>query len=475
MKSVQLTMSSPAGNLQPGVDPRRTVAVDDKNAFPHRVTMAMGHQRFLPVTLAVPYHACMDMPFGQSPLLAAGVARLPARVCDARFDPDPVHLFPLGFDKQLVRFAEYHPVPASRPWLLLACFEHRLPALFLLLTPQLAEFTRPAVNRGVAHHRGQAQLFPVCRCFPEGLVRCLHHQLRRQPRTNSLALVQAQRLIQKVPITSCPVPIALPPVGDRPNQRVQRSWLEVLQHQPTGPLTRQLFVQPLQQFPQGRLQELGALLAHVFLQSLEAPTIRRYSKDSAELLHKFGAHGRPHILSRCGGLCEVSLFSRQVANPAWTASYPQKTLLYPALGLSQAFRGTKPVSVCFHGVPEMIRCIKREIPPERFRPTSAMGTPAWSTPRPSCATRFARLVACRLMSSSESSARTRNSSTLFMTWSSRPVLRQHSTSMMAAKPRRLQLRPRCLTRSAKVSTWLSAAPRPRKPSVEIPLAARRTR
>src|SRR5690606_15397407 len=56
--------------------------------------------------------------------------------------------------------------------------------------------------------------------------------------------------------------------------------------------------------------------------------------------------------------------------------------------LSQAFRGTKPVSVCFHGVPEMIRCIKREIPPERFRPTSAMGTPAWSTPRPSCATRF---------------------------------------------------------------------------------------
>src|SRR5690606_3208453 len=67
--------------------------------------------------------------------------------------------------------------------------------------------------------------------------------------------------------------------------------------------------------------------------------------------------------------------------------------------LSQAFRGTKPVSVCFHGVPEMIRCIKREIPPERFRPTSAMGTPAWSTPRPSCATRFARLVACRLMSS----------------------------------------------------------------------------
>src|SRR5690606_31777019 len=60
----------------------------------------------------------------------------------------------------------------------------------------------------------------------------------------------------------------------------------------------------------------------------EAPTIRRYSKDSAELLHKLGAHGRPHILSRCGGLCEVSLFSRQVANPAWTASYPQKTLLY---------------------------------------------------------------------------------------------------------------------------------------------------
>src|SRR5690606_9802994 len=54
MKSVQLTMPSPAGNLQPGVDPRRTVAVDDKNAFPHRVTMAMGHQRFLPVTLAVP-------------------------------------------------------------------------------------------------------------------------------------------------------------------------------------------------------------------------------------------------------------------------------------------------------------------------------------------------------------------------------------------------------------------------------------
>src|SRR5690606_15372451 len=72
--------------------------------------------------------------------------------------------------------------------------------------------------------------------------------------------------------------------------------------------TRQLFVQPLQQFPQGRLQELGALLAHVFLQSLEAPTIRRYSKDSAELLHKLGVHGRPHILSRCGGLCEVSLF-----------------------------------------------------------------------------------------------------------------------------------------------------------------------
>src|SRR5690606_20442131 len=108
--------------------------------------------------------------------------------------------------------------------------------------------------------------------------------------------------------TSCPVPIAPPPVGDRPNQRVQRSWLEVLQRQPTGPLTRQLFVQPLQQFPQGRLQELGALLAHVFLQSLEAPTIRRYSKDSAELLHKLGAHGRPHILSRRGGLCEVSFF-----------------------------------------------------------------------------------------------------------------------------------------------------------------------
>src|SRR5690606_25035047 len=79
----------------------------------------------------------------------------------------------------------------------------------------------------------------------------------------------------------------------------------------------------------GRLQELGALLAHVFLQSLEAPTIRRYSKDSAELLHKLGVHGRPHILSRSGALCEVSLFSRQVANPAWTASYPQKTLLYP--------------------------------------------------------------------------------------------------------------------------------------------------
>src|SRR5690606_38906196 len=156
------------------------------------------------------------------------------------------------------------------------------------------------------------------------------HQLRRQPRTNSLALVQAQRLIQKVPITSCPVPIAPPPVGDRPNQRVQRSWLEVLQRQPTGPLTRQLFVQPLQQFPQGRLQELGALLAHVFLQGLEAPTIRRYSKDSAELLHKLGVHGRHHILSRCGGLCEVSLFSRQVANPAWTASYPQKTVLCPA-------------------------------------------------------------------------------------------------------------------------------------------------
>src|SRR5690606_42002668 len=78
-------------------------------------------------------------------------------------------------------------------------------------------------------------------------------QLRRQPRTNSLALVQAQRLIQKVPITSCPVPIAPPPVGDRPNQRVQRSWLEVLQRQPTGPSTRQLFVQPLQQFPQGQI------------------------------------------------------------------------------------------------------------------------------------------------------------------------------------------------------------------------------
>src|SRR5690606_3379903 len=153
----------------------------------------------------------------------------------------------------------------------------------------------------------------------------------RQPRTNSLALVQAQRLIQKVPITSCPVPIAPPPVGDRPNQRVQRSWLEVLQRQPTGPMTRPLFVQPLQQFPQGRLQELGALLAHVFLQSLEAPTIRRYSKDGAELLHKLGAHGRPHILSRCGGLCEVSPFLRQVANPTWTASYPQKTLLYLTL------------------------------------------------------------------------------------------------------------------------------------------------
>src|SRR5690606_30267247 len=106
-----------------------------------------------------------------------------------------------------------------------------------------------------------------------------------------------------------------------------------LQRQPTGPLTRQLFVQPLQQFPQGRLQELGALLAHVFLQGLEAPTIRRYSKDSAELLHKLGVHGRPHILSRCGGLCEVSLFSRQVANPASTASYPQKTLLYHSAAL----------------------------------------------------------------------------------------------------------------------------------------------
>src|SRR5690606_36589749 len=355
MKSVQLTMPSPAGNLQPGVDPRRTVAVDDKNAFPHRVTMAMGHQRFLPVTLAVPYHACMDMPFGQSPLLAAGVARLPARVCDARFDADPVHLFPLGFDKQLVRFAEYHPVPASRPWLLLACFEQRLPALFLLLTPQLAEFTRPAVNRGVAHHRGQVQLCPVWRCFPEGLVRCLRQQLRRQPRTNSLALLQAQRLIQKVPITSCPVPIAPPPLGDRPNQRVQRSWLEVLQRQPTGPLTRQLFVQPLQQFPQGRLQELGALLAHVFLQRLEAPTIRRYSKDSAELLHKLGVHGRPHILSRCGGLCEVSLFSRQVANPAWTASYPQKTLLYPRLsrGFLQSAAGLHQKCGRAHFVPAL--------------------------------------------------------------------------------------------------------------------------
>src|SRR5690606_2894573 len=158
----------------------------------------------------------------------------------------------------------------------------------------------------------------------------------------SLALVQAQRLIQKVPITSCPVPIAPPPVGDRPNQRVQRSWLEVLQRQPTGPLTRQLFVQPLQQFPQGRLQELGALLAHVFLQSLEAPTIRRYSKDSAELLHKLGVHGRPHILSRSGALCEVSLFSRQVANPAWTASYPQKTLLYPAAPAAASPAGEQP-------------------------------------------------------------------------------------------------------------------------------------
>src|SRR5690606_13396451 len=100
--------------------------------------------------------------------------------------------------------------------------------------------------------------------------------------------------------------------------------------------------QPLQQFPQGRLQELGALLAHVFLQSLEAPTIRRYSKDSAELLHKLGAHGRPHILSRCGGLCEVSLFSRQVANPAWTASYPQKTLLYPARTARQSYAAKRP-------------------------------------------------------------------------------------------------------------------------------------
>src|SRR5690606_5566210 len=98
----------------------------------------------------------------------------------------------------------------------------------------------------------------------------------------------------------------------------------------------------LQQFPQGRLQELGALLAHVFLQSLEAPTIRRYSKDSAELLHKLGVHGRPHILSRCGGLCEVSLFSRQVANPAWTASYPQKTLLYRGLTGSSACRKPPP-------------------------------------------------------------------------------------------------------------------------------------
>src|SRR5690606_27885423 len=72
----------------------------------------------------------------------------------------------------------------------------------------------------------------------------------------------------------------------------------------------------------------------------EAPTIRRYSKDSAELLHKLGVHGRPHILSRCGGLCEVSLFSRQVANPAWTASYPQKTLLYrPADGRRAAAAG----------------------------------------------------------------------------------------------------------------------------------------
>src|SRR5690606_9461191 len=88
-------------------------------------------------------------------------------------------------------------------------------------------------------------------------------------------------------------------------------------------------VQPLQQFPQGRLQELGALLAHVFLQSLEAPTIRRYRKDSAELLHKLGVHGRPHILSRSGALREVSVFSRHVANPAWTASTPPQTVLYP--------------------------------------------------------------------------------------------------------------------------------------------------
>src|SRR5690606_21332297 len=101
---------------------------------------------------------------------------------------------------------------------------------------------------------------------------------------------------------------------------------------------------PLQQFPQGRLQELGALLAHVFLQSLEAPTIRRYSKDSAELLHKLGVHGRPHILSRCGGLCEVSLFSRQVANPAWTASYPQTTLLYPPPGSAAGRPGFPPAA-----------------------------------------------------------------------------------------------------------------------------------
>src|SRR5690606_5297406 len=90
---------------------------------------------------------------------------------------------------------------------------------------------------------------------------------------------------------------------------------------------------------QGRLQELGALLAQVFLQSLEAPTIRRYSKDSAELLHKLGVHGRPHILSRCGGLRGVFLFSRQVANPAWTASYPQTTLLYRQRGLSPRLAG----------------------------------------------------------------------------------------------------------------------------------------
>src|SRR5690606_11880204 len=94
--------------------------------------------------------------------------------------------------------------------------------------------------------------------------------------------------------------------------------------------------------------------------------------------------------------------------------------------------GQKPVLIDQPVVPEMIRCIKCDNPPERVRPASVMGTWARNTSTPSFTTHCNTCLVCRFRPSSDTWVRTRNASTRFITSSRRSVFLQQTTSIMAA-------------------------------------------